>query len=513
MPPDVTNGRGPTRIAWPWSLLASHRDRLLFAVSVLTILCWALLVHWYGLVEYAARPYFAFDKVPGHFASPILQGTTLVLLALAALYGAGYWVLAGVPQLSTTIKIAVVLLVTGALIANILLYPVGALDVFNYLAELKLAFFYHRNPYFFTFRSFTEDPFARYAFLLDLPLFYGPAWLLLSGLPALLVGFADPIRLLVALKGFNAILLLVIALAIAQARTGERRRWLAIYTFLANPLILFEGVGNAHNDVLMALFLVLAVLALRWRPRYAWLAIPFLTVSILVKFFTAALFPLLALAIRHERWRGWQLLAAVLISLAIAIGTVAPFWAQGELLSGLSRGLTLSQEVDSTSLYSLAREYLRLHHADPAVVDDVRLVCAGLFVVSALLALWAFQRQGRAVELAMTDTFLWFALLLSLLYPWYLIPAVTLLVLRRDRAGQVVLFALTGLGLIYHPLSVLAWFDLGWSPFSVHLFQALFLTVPIGLYLVYQSSRVLWKIKREPSTIIRRRGRILANRS
>jgi len=39
--------------------------------------------------------------------------------------------------------------------------------------------------------------------------------------------------------------------------------------FAADPLILFETVGNTHNDVMMTAFLVISVLALRHRSQLA----------------------------------------------------------------------------------------------------------------------------------------------------------------------------------------------------------------------------------------------------
>src|SRR3712207_613682 len=109
-------------------------------------------------------------------------------------------------------------------IANLFVYPVGALDVFNYMIELKLAYGYGENPYLVTFAGYRDDPFALPAFLVDVPLFYGPVWLLAYGLPVAVVGFETIIGLLGALKLFNVGLLALTGLLIYRSHRSEERR-------------------------------------------------------------------------------------------------------------------------------------------------------------------------------------------------------------------------------------------------------------------------------------------------
>jgi hypothetical protein len=55
--------------------------------------------------------------------------------------------------------------------------------------------------------------------------------------------------------------------------------------------------------------------------------------------------------------------------------------------------------------------------------------------------------------------------------------------LRHDRIELAFLLCSSSLGLVYYPLSDWAWSDAGWSASQVHLFQALFLTVPVVMFL------------------------------
>jgi hypothetical protein len=461
-------------------------EGLLLVLGVLVVGCWLGLAQRYSLVEHFATPYFAFEKIPGGFDSPILRSSLWLFLALAALYPTGYWLLRRAYPLSRSGQLAggVLFLVLPGLI-NVALYPAGALDVFNYLAYLKLTYSFHENPYLAVFEPHMPDPFGTSGFLLHVPLFYGPAWLVLTGVPARLAGFQDPLRCLVALKLFNLALLAVTAAGLARAQADSRRGWLAAYIFLANPLVLFEGVGNGHNDVLLAAFLVAAAVALRRRSA---LVGPLLAVSILVKFVTVGLAPLFLLVMLRQRW-GWRrLAAAALLAVAVVLAFCQPFWAGGRMLPGLRNALATSQDMLHVSLTSLARQYLSTQGEHAALLPLLPQLADGLWVAGALLVLWGAWR-GRSWEAAGVDTLLLIALLLTNFYPWYLIPVIALLALRHDALGWAFLATITALGLAYYPVYVWIWFNVDPPVLQGHLFLARFLTLPVVLYLALQPVR------------------------
>ena len=170
--------------------------------------------------------------------------------------------------------------------------------------------------------------------------------------------------------------------------------------------------------------------------------------------------------------------------------TVAPFWADGKMLDGLRRATEKSQQMNHVSLLSLAQQAVRTQPVAARVaplftlgqscgvraqsgttgylnrdheclpVDcgsrfrSAKRLSAGratiLFVVLALVVVVAVAR-GRPLEAAAVDTLLLFLLLMTNLYPWYLIPIVALLALHSDRLSRGYLFAATALGLAYYP--------------------------------------------------------------
>ena len=507
-----------------WSVrrfVMSAADRMLWLLVVVAAAGWSLFAQWYSLPANETNTHFAFEKIPGGFASPILRGTLLLFLLMGAIYAGGYFLISRQERVSPGARSAIVAMVCLPAIANLFVYPVGALDVFNYMIELKLAYGYGENPYLVTFAGYRDDPFALPAFLVDVPLFYGPVWLIAYGLPVAVVGFQTIIGLLGALKLFNLGLLALTGFVIYRSRQDDRAGWLGVYLFLANPLVLFDGVGNAHNDVLMTLFLVAALVAFH---RKSVLAGPFFALSALVKLFTIVLAPLLLAVTLRDRW-GWRRIALIgSLALLVVVLSVMPYWADGAMVDGLREGTAKSQEMNHVSVLSLAQQAVSTRSVSsglgplvaigggasssprgesstlpawqtkspfglPSVAARRALVtraCTVVFVALALAIAVAVAR-GRVMEAGVIDTLMLFSLLLTNLYPWYLIPIVASVALWPSRRGLGYVFVGTTLGLAYYPAYVYARFGSGWEELTIHLFLALFLTVPMLIYLIAEA--------------------------
>jgi hypothetical protein len=494
--PDTASGPPPAR-RW--------QGPLLLALAAISTVEWLLLYRWYGLLANRDNTHFAFEKIPGWWDNPIIRDTLAIFLVLAAAYAAMIPVLRSLDTMPWLAALGVIAMIAGPALAAVWLYPVGALDVFNYMIELKLAYHFDQNPYLVTFEAYRSDPFALPAFLVTVTLFYGPAWLLASGIPGLVTGYNDVIATLVGLKLFNVVLIAATAALIAWYHRDRRLAWLGAALFAANPLVLFEGVTNAHNDVLLTVFVIGAMLALERRSP---LAGPLLALAALVKLYAAALAPIFIVVALTRRW-GWQRIAVAVALTAVTVaGTCAPFWGGGELVDGMRAGLEESQEMDHVSLLSLARQYeqhqIAEERPDTAFAlsrpsfeivpldqqHETRRWFTAAFVAGALLLAWSVWK-GRPPALASAETLLLLYLLLTNLYGWYLIPVVALLALYPDRLSRWYIVLATALGLAYYPAFVYGHFNSGWARFHVHQFLALFLTVPILVYLVARA--VTWR--------------------
>lgn len=464
-------------------------DYLLLALAIGSTAGWLLLNRWYSIAGHWDIDLFGFDKVRGGDGepalSPTLRWTAAIFLGLSLIYGIGALVIARYPRLGVAGKLGVVLAGLGPGAVNVSLFPVGALDVFRYMRALKQFLYYHDNPYVTGFGGYENDPFAVHGFLLNLPNAKGPSWLLLSAAPARLAGFDDPIRMLVALKIYNLVLIGVTAWLVSLFFVDPGRRWLAGYAVWANPLMLFEGVGNVHNDAMIALLVVAALLALR---RGSWLTLPLLTLSALVKYFTLQLGPLVLIAMLARRWPKRTIAFSIAASLAVAAVCVLPFWAGGEMLNGIEDVGGAYNRSSHVSIISLARQFRidGMTQEESRGVSSHQPLFALGFVLLALPFYWRARRGAHVVQGAI-DLTLIFLLLLTLLYPWYLIALIPLLVIRFRPLELAYLFVATALGLVYYPATVWAWHGSGYDRLDRHLFLSMFLTLPILAYFIVRA--------------------------
>jgi hypothetical protein len=145
-----------------------------------------------------------------------------------------------------------VLLLAGgvATVAFMLMPPVGSADHLNYAAYGRMAVT-GSDPYVTTARSLPADPVTRAVQdWRDTPTVYGPIATAQQTFASLVGG--ESVRLTVFVMSLtNAIAFLAAGLLLYRAARGDPVRELrAVLLWTANPLLLFELVGGAHNDVL-----------------------------------------------------------------------------------------------------------------------------------------------------------------------------------------------------------------------------------------------------------------------
>jgi hypothetical protein len=459
-----------------------HRTALFLGLVLLSLLCWIQLARWYSLFDNYHIDFFAFEKIPGRFDSPIIRRTIGLFLILGLCYAAGLGLLHRMPSLSRVVRAGIISAWLGPGLCNVWIFPVGALDIFRYMIALKMQYFFNENAYVHGFMHHNDDPFAKHAFLLHLPNAKGPVWLLISAIPAYLAGFDDQQRLLLALKLFNLLLIGLVAALLYWAVGRGKHGWFAAFLFAANPLVLFEGVGVVHNDVMTAGFLVAGLIALQ---RRSWLALPCFIAAALVKYFGFQFLPLVFLVMLVRRWEIRRVALSIVAAVIVVALSIAPFWDGGEMYDGITRVGQRYESFPHVSLVSLERQ-VRMEEVPSSewrAVESRRYLFAGLFMALSLPAL-ATVWKGASPARAAIVIYLLFLLFVTLLYPWYLIPVVAVMGLTATRLDYAYLVVATTLGLIYYPFYVWAHFSSGYSLLDRHLFLSLFLTIPIVIYLL-----------------------------
>ncbi len=133
-----------------------------------------------------------------------------------------------------------------ALITSLILllsYPFLSHDLFNYMFDAKILTFYGENPYLKKALDFPTDPWTRFMHWTHRTYPYGPIFLGLTLVPSFL-SFG---KFLPAYVLFKILFMIFYLLSVWSLNKVNKR--LAV-TFATHPLIIIEGLLNAHNDLI-----------------------------------------------------------------------------------------------------------------------------------------------------------------------------------------------------------------------------------------------------------------------
>lgn len=411
-PPSI----GDHRLRLPGSRLPTPNPPLLLLVAgvlELVVTAGGLLAHG-SLAAYstvipsgeAGQVVYAFD------GGQLFLGVALGLLC-------GTFVLAGYAASRLESRQALGVALAGTVVmasAFVPLYPWGAQDLVHNVADARTLWRYGQNPAVVPPAAHPDDPLARQVYSWPYtPSFYGPLSYAAYSVPAMLAG-DDLVPNLLAFKSFNALALIALAAMAAQAATFfGGRRVQAVVLVGWNPLILFEVVGNGHNDVLMALAAVGALaLATRARPTASVLA---LAVSVAAKLATAALLPILAAWLWWRTDRGQRVVLAAVVFALVGVGLAGCLVQDGDLAA--ARFAATDRPPARSVAAALGAALAPMLGGDPQ--PAARMLTWGLFAAVALAALARLDRSPRSLYSAS----FWVMAALVLLatrqiYPWYL---------------------------------------------------------------------------------------------
>jgi hypothetical protein len=485
----------------PWVWLRAHRDTALGAINVLI---WgALLVILFSAWLWAMRA--ARDAAAA--GAPAREGLFLALMGLFVM--------------------TLILVVSPGFTSQ---------DVYSYIWYAKMAGVFHVSPFthapeFFAFQDYQH--WLQWVYWKDQPAVYGPAWVWPAGvlgsiaerLDGDIVTYVLSQRVFAAaLHLINTALIWSLAGKLMPAQPGRRLAATIFYGWC--PLIVWEFTGNAHNDVWMLTWILVAVwLHLQGEARAArkpgrsltgwWqAAVVALTVAGLVKAIAFVLIPaymmlVLTRAPGPRPWRAWIGRSAQAVALVVGVSALlyAPYWegwatlkvvmaAPGneryvnslgqvfrfrgpEILHNLAQALgVVGPEWTVGSLGDWMEGWVR-----PLAMGVTGVIGLALTLrvrdVGGLLRAWAWMLLAYVLIGAM-----WF-------WPWYItwfVPFVALLGPGRLRtatilyaAGGMVLYGLAPT--IPVPLTPLQ----DWTP--------LLCFGPVALYLLAASLRDLWRAR------------------
>lgn len=329
------------------------------AVRLFVLATSSFIIYGWGFV----KPYNLFEwwRVPGqtigkisHYDAVAGAAYTIAFLALFMIYWLACRLAAQAPR-----RALWAIVIAGAIAFNLSLmslYPVDSSDVFDNVMHARITEVYGANPFYQAPIGFKSDPFYRYTAWIYYPSAYGPWWESVAAGATRLAGNGI-VENVLAFKAVSILAYVATALIVAMTlkRTAPQRALYGVTLFAWNPLLLYSTAGNAHNDVVMMLFISLGMYWLT-RGNYTLAALAE-TAGALIKFIPALLLPLVIVAgIRHMT--GWRartrfVVVTVAVCAAMVAASYSPYWQGGDIL-----GLARRSDLFTTSLSTLARLFL-----------------------------------------------------------------------------------------------------------------------------------------------------------
>ncbi|HEY4032354.1 MAG TPA: hypothetical protein VGL94_00125 [Ktedonobacteraceae bacterium] len=293
-------------------------------------------VRQFSLLKYYSHLYQLTNSLTGttHAAAAMFF---IVFTILFAFFGLAWWEARHLTGRATLYLI----LGFGGLFALTMafVYPITAIDIYNYIAENLVLVQYHANPITVPAATFSNDPLITLAGgWTYYPAPYGPLGLIIDALSTQIVGRNLFANLLFIKLMFASMLILEAFLIYKILSRLAPKLALAGALFIAwNPYTLMEFSANGHNDIAMMLFVLLAILALVY--DHLVLAFALIVISALVKFATLPLLPLfLIYGIAHQptmRKRIIYLALVIFSTLMLFMLVYAPFWQGIKTLNAL----------------------------------------------------------------------------------------------------------------------------------------------------------------------------------
>lgn len=242
----------------------------------------------------------------------------------------GFFALLNQVRAGFTLSLQRVLLVSALLATPFFLtHPILAGDLYAYIASVKVGAL--GNPYVLTPAALGSDPIRAGIFELwqHWPMTYGPLWgLLVKGLS---IVTTNTLVLLMVFRLIGLLAVLWTSWMVGRATSAGRAA-----LFAWSPLVLVEVVGDGHNDILVGLSLLLAVIFAQ-RPVRSALSF---AVSVALKY--VPIITLLAFIAAVPSGRRVRR-AVLLMSVTVAgfVLCLAPFWAGTKTFVGFQEQASL----------------------------------------------------------------------------------------------------------------------------------------------------------------------------
>lgn len=307
--------------------------------------------------------------------------------------------------------------------------PFTSSDIFYYLGVGRIDSKYHQNPYYTTIKEFVEQgENSKYLqadkvleqgynnYWADTTVVYGPVWQLVCKLVAG-VSFGNIDFALLIFKLLNAFVHLCNCYLIYKISHKK------IFTLLygLNPLVLIEGIACVHNDIFVALFMLLTLYFLTQKKNLV-ATVVFLAIATAIKYFAIILLPFVIIYYFKEEKPLKRFEKCIQYGLIFLIVFAIPYIFYVRDAQVLS-GLFVQQEKLAKSFYIILNEYFKGPDIPATTVNHILLGAFTIIYFFTCIILLNKKEICLRNEMKKANYFVmaFLFLLITNFQPWYVI--------------------------------------------------------------------------------------------
>lgn len=325
-------------------------------------------------------------------------------------------------------------------------------DIFLYIFYGHTIAHYDQNPFVYAPGHFRPDPLLRWAVWRYTRSAYGPLWLMLSAPMSALAGntlITNLVLYKLLLLGLHLITTITVWLWFQQIQP-RLAIWGAVF-YGWNPVVLYEGIGNGHNDLAMATFVALSLLAV---SRRRWLmGIFFMCAAAMIKL-TALLFlpPLMLIWLLRLSGLRSRLLALATGG-AVGLGTLlllyAPLWAGSRYLTNVLDNPAVTSYMNSMWRIVVSQFHPTNRVATQAIEAQLEPVRYAILAIAYLVILYLFVYRKQKLSHACLWIWVAYCLTSTWIWPWYFVLPILLAAMCGPSRSGMLAVGLTLGALLY----------------------------------------------------------------
>jgi hypothetical protein len=402
------------------------------ATKSFAVCCWLAISIYTAFIFYFSFAYWRSSYLVRDLSNVVLlPGLSLLLYA----YWRGHKLLQDHPSVGPG---RVFLYAIGVALAATCIPNFYSSDLFSYINFGWQQAQYHLNPYshlLIATPNFPSDRMFTDVWSLA-PCLYGFTFAHLSRVVCELSGGNRGLAIcLFKALNFSVYLGLGGIVYFGAKKLGDIRADISVYLWLFNPLVLLHALAHAHNDIIMAFFLMSSFLSALTGPFT--LVIPFLVAGILTKYLCLLATPFILIYV--GKTRGLKSTVASTAIAAVLCATISWSYVQEwtsfrwiEMKGDF--GMNINSLTALTQQLGCCIEKLFWHQKNAvfergleAVLGSIRLTCGSIFLGLMCLFTATAIKKGRNYSMQNCLQFCLIAMMVSTsfvsprFYPWYIL--------------------------------------------------------------------------------------------